>query len=76
MTPHITGQLIYLTVDTSKDPKEIKYGISIMIKDSSGKKYLFRGVDQYQFDESGQAYADLEVLQSVDQYYKYIHVKR
>ena len=75
MKPHITGQIIYLTVDTNKDPKKIKYGLSIMMKDSSGKKYLFHGSEQYQYDESGQAYADLEVLQSVDKYYKYIHAK-
>jgi len=75
MTAHVTGHLLYLTVETNKDPKKIKYGLSIMMKDSSGKQYLFRGVDQYQFDESGQAHSDLEVLRTVDQYYKYTHVK-
>ena len=43
------------------------------MKDSSGKQYVFRGVDQYQYDESGQAYSDLEVIKTMDKYYKYIH---
>ena len=66
MIPHITAQLIYLTVDTNKDQKKVKYRISIMMKDSSGKQYLFHSAEQYQYDESGQAYADLEVVQTAD----------
>ena len=71
--PHITGHFVYLTIQTSKNPKNIKYSLSIMMKDSSGKQYVFRGVDQYQYDESGQAYSDLEVIKTMDKYYKYIH---
>ena len=62
----VNKHLIYLVVDTSKDPKEITYRINIMIKDTSGEQYLFQGTRVYAYDESGKAYEDLEILQTLN----------
>jgi len=62
----INKHIIYLTVDTNKDPKKVRYSISILIKDTAGKQYLFKGVQEYEHNESGKAYTDLEVLQTIN----------
>lgn len=66
MIPTVSYHLTYLTVEPSRDPKKIKYHLSIHLKDSSGKTHYFEGTRKYAFDESGQAYADLEVLRKLD----------
>jgi len=66
MKPKITNRITYLTVQTSRDPKKIEYGITILIKDSNNNEYTFRSAKVYKYDESGKAHFDLEVLQDQD----------
>lgn len=62
MTPTIVTRVAFLVVETNKNHKDIKYHIRIVMKDSNDNEYCFNSAKIYDYDESGKARFDLDVL--------------
>ncbi len=66
MIPKIIRRLAFLVVETSENHKDIKYHIRIVMKDDHDNEYYFNSAKTYNYDESGKAYFDLDVLEQLN----------
>jgi len=64
--PTIVKRLAFLVVEASKNHKDIKYHIRIVMKDSNDNEYYFNSERVYNYDETGKARFDLDVLEQLN----------
>ena len=62
----ITKQISMLCVQVNEDPTKVKYRIALLMKDHKGNQYSFKSDKEYNFDESGQAYFDLDTCETAN----------